>query len=527
MVADQVIKKTRARKSNAIVHSMEISEKKTQVTSPTGSHNETMSVVSPSQHLPDAAPSKRGRRGSKKKGGANAEPDLPNSPSVEKGNLAGDQVEHERPTSAGVVSEKESEGNSDLETKPLRSLSKKVRAKDETPPTNINSKKETDGISELEAKPQRRSGKKVHTGNASEGEKTSGKLQGEATKRQKGRTTSEKGLTEEVSKEDMVSPSKSVIKASSKDQSHMEESPKTKSKRKRVPRKEETPEVLNLHKDLGENLVGRKVKVWWPDDQMFYYGVIRSFDPVEKKHEVFYVDDEVETLLLSEEKWEFVEGDTVPDAKEQAPDLSSPGGSSEMPRKKKAKTTSDSATKEVKVDTPLKRGGSTSARKSKGNTTLKPGNKPKVDATQSGSRSESVTPKRGSKSKDTTPKTGSKAKDETRKTDSKSNNGPPKTGSKSNNGTPKTGSKSKDNLPKTVSKPAGGTPKTGSKSKDDSPKTNTHKTGSKSNTNGTSSKGKSGSSKVQESEVSAKGKSGSAKAQDNKAKKGRKRRRGV
>ncbi|GKE23926.1 phospholipase-like protein, partial [Tanacetum coccineum] len=36
----------------------------------------------------------------------------------------------------------------------------------------------------------------------------------------------------------------------------------------------------------GENLVGERIKVWWPLDKKYYEGVVESFDCSEKKHMV-------------------------------------------------------------------------------------------------------------------------------------------------------------------------------------------------------------------------------------------------
>lgn len=56
-----------------------------------------------------------------------------------------------------------------------------------------------------------------------------------------------------------------------------------------------------------EELVGCKIKVWWPMDKMFYAGVITAFDPERKKHKVKYMDGDEEILYLREERWELVE----------------------------------------------------------------------------------------------------------------------------------------------------------------------------------------------------------------------------
>lgn len=60
---------------------------------------------------------------------------------------------------------------------------------------------------------------------------------------------------------------------------------------------------------FGEELIGRRVKVWWPMDEVFYDGAIYSYDPVRKKHRVLYTDGEEELLDLSTEIFNFVDND--------------------------------------------------------------------------------------------------------------------------------------------------------------------------------------------------------------------------
>ncbi|KAK3411124.1 hypothetical protein EUGRSUZ_J03108 [Eucalyptus grandis] len=52
---------------------------------------------------------------------------------------------------------------------------------------------------------------------------------------------------------------------------------------------------------LADGLVGRRIKVWWPLDEMFYDGRIESYDPIMKKHRVLYDDGDRETLNLEKE----------------------------------------------------------------------------------------------------------------------------------------------------------------------------------------------------------------------------------
>ncbi|XP_039120936.1 uncharacterized protein LOC120257540 isoform X3 [Dioscorea cayenensis subsp. rotundata] len=69
-----------------------------------------------------------------------------------------------------------------------------------------------------------------------------------------------------------------------------------------------TSEAPQNTMEMNENLIGLKIKVWWPDDNRFYEGMVESFDPVSRKHKIVYYDDDVEILLLKNERWEFAEG---------------------------------------------------------------------------------------------------------------------------------------------------------------------------------------------------------------------------
>ncbi|KAL3838565.1 hypothetical protein ACJIZ3_023156 [Penstemon smallii] len=137
---------------------------------------------------------------------------------------------------------------------------------------------------------------------------------------------------------EMVNSPSSPLK-STKYGSNKEETPKINTKRKRTPGTEKASEII-----YGENLVGSKVKVWWPDDQEFYSGVIESFDSG-KKHKVLYNDGEVEVLDLRKEKWEFV-GDELDLDEDQAVEHAS----SDMKRKNKATPSSEASTEPQSKD---------------------------------------------------------------------------------------------------------------------------------------------------------------------------------
>ncbi|KAG4182792.1 hypothetical protein ERO13_A09G067800v2 [Gossypium hirsutum] len=54
------------------------------------------------------------------------------------------------------------------------------------------------------------------------------------------------------------------------------------------------------------DLIGYRIKVWWPMDKKFYEGTIKSYDPIKRKHVVLYDDGDVEVLRLERERWELV-----------------------------------------------------------------------------------------------------------------------------------------------------------------------------------------------------------------------------
>ncbi|XP_042414294.1 DNA mismatch repair protein MSH6 isoform X1 [Zingiber officinale] len=56
-----------------------------------------------------------------------------------------------------------------------------------------------------------------------------------------------------------------------------------------------------------EDVVGRRIKVFWPLDKVWYEGRVSSYDALQGKHLVLYDDGEDETLDLSREKFEWVE----------------------------------------------------------------------------------------------------------------------------------------------------------------------------------------------------------------------------
>ncbi|KAG2256974.1 hypothetical protein Bca52824_076268 [Brassica carinata] len=81
-----------------------------------------------------------------------------------------------------------------------------------------------------------------------------------------------------------------------------EQTLKSHPKRKRTAREE----VESNKSEHGEELVGKRVNIWWPLDKKFYDGVIKSYSSLNKTHQVLYSDGESEELNLKKERWEII-----------------------------------------------------------------------------------------------------------------------------------------------------------------------------------------------------------------------------
>ncbi|CAK7353912.1 unnamed protein product [Dovyalis caffra] len=379
-----------------------------------------------------------------------------------------------------VASKKESDTSGEPEAKQLK-LSKKVDA----------SKKESNITGESEAKTLKQSSKKVDGSNNNNDGSTS--KRSEDKKRQsRGKAVSEKHVTKSSTKDDDKTPTTKSAAKSAKEEHLLEETPVTSTKRKRASGNEKVSDV----KEFDENVVGSKVKVWWPKDRQFYEGKIEYFDPIKKKHKVAYIDGDEEILSLKRQKFEFMSDDSESE-EEEAADHSSHETSSDTPLKKRMKTSSDKSAKQGKADASPKRGSGASSSKSKSAAAKSGGKSKEISKTGGKSVDDSKVKKsddRG-KNKDHTPKSGSKS-DIASKTASKSKNDDLVTSKASK-------SKEDGTSMLKMSKSKQETPKTG-KSKHDTPKVSSSntkgkasKSGGTSNVNGAG-KLKSGSSKVKE-----------------------------
>ena len=70
------------------------------------------------------------------------------------------------------------------------------------------------------------------------------------------------------------------------------------------------PEEPEAKKGPGAEVVGRRLKVWWPADEAWYAGGVASYDG--ERHAIQYDDGDEEAVDLSKEKFEFLEGTHSP-----------------------------------------------------------------------------------------------------------------------------------------------------------------------------------------------------------------------
>ncbi|KAG6405732.1 hypothetical protein SASPL_133326 [Salvia splendens] len=224
---------------------------------------------------------------------------------------------------------------------------------------------------------------------------------GDLKKSGRGKPTSDKKTPKSSARayhgKDTITQRKSQLK-STKHEGVQEETPRTSTKRKNTPGKGKASET----RELGENLVGSKVEVWWPEDQLYYEGVIDSFDSGKKKHrvsaKVLYNDGDEEILNLKKEEWRFLNEDAVSNG-DQDVEHSSHDTSSDVRVKRKGNMISGTPSKRQKMEG--------SAKSKQKDTATKTGGKSKDDGkAESGSKESN--PKGSKKSKDQSQKVGGK-----------------------------------------------------------------------------------------------------------------------
>ncbi|XP_022558798.1 sister chromatid cohesion protein PDS5 homolog E-like isoform X2 [Brassica napus] len=125
---------------------------------------------------------------------------------------------------------------------------------------------------------------------------------------------------------------KKISRAITPPRKESEQTAKSHHKRKRTAGEE----VESHNSELGEELVGKRLKVWWPLDKKFYEGVIKSYSSRQKKHVVSYTDGDVENLDLKKERWEMIQ-DNSSSSDEKEIDLPDSTLLSDMRRQKTMK----------------------------------------------------------------------------------------------------------------------------------------------------------------------------------------------
>ncbi|OEL27161.1 hypothetical protein BAE44_0011818 [Dichanthelium oligosanthes] len=270
-----------------------------------------------------------------------------------------------------------------------KSLEKKAAGKNKPSSSNLKKVEEASVSAGKSTKRAAKDEAKSFVKKSSEGE-SSKKLQQSSPKQQKDETLSEEDPAKDLSLKEMISP-KSSTKGPGRTKGQSTEN--STSKRKQEHETDEELPRLRKSKGLDGSLVGAKIKVWWPDDKMFYKGVVESFDSGSKRHKVAYDDGDVEVLLLRDEKWEFISEEKGASVASETP----------RGRKRRADAVKEEETETPKSDAaepPKKRGRPKGVRSSNGT----PSNNSSATASAKG--------KTASKDVKEAPKTGPNPKNE-------------------------------------------------------------------------------------------------------------------
>ncbi|CAN8229636.1 unnamed protein product [Cochlearia groenlandica] len=148
-----------------------------------------------------------------------------------------------------------------------------------------------------------------------------------------------------------VSSDKSALNAKKEVKQPLEETYNTNKKRIHSPGKEKASD--SDLRNYDENLVGSRIKVWWPMDSTYYKGVVESYDSAIKKHLVLYDDGDEEILNMRKHKWYFLKKSS--EQHEEANKTGCDVEASTFPQKKKTTTSKEQSTsKQSKMDGPLK-----------------------------------------------------------------------------------------------------------------------------------------------------------------------------
>ncbi|XP_020684979.1 uncharacterized protein LOC110101425 isoform X2 [Dendrobium catenatum] len=291
------------------------------------------------------------------------------------------------------LSSKKSEVISEAERNPLKISASKSHTLVE------DSKTTPTPTCDSETKHQRQRGRSGSQREVKEGD-FSGQKKSAGTKQQKGGGVHVDEEDKEVKLKELVSSRKLTMKESIKDQSHLKDSNESKSRQKHAGTTPELTVGTPKRRKSNEKLIGSKIRVWWPDDERFYDGVVDSFDRSTKKHKILYNDGDVEILLLKKEKWEFIEAETKTGGENNNPDINV----SDV-KNKKSKGRRGNAPDKTKTDLPLNSPDSTIKTESNDKTPKRKG-MPSVNALSD------ETPKKSSKGRG---RSGNRHSDKTRK----------------------------------------------------------------------------------------------------------------
>ncbi|KAJ8770477.1 hypothetical protein K2173_017968 [Erythroxylum novogranatense] len=106
----------------------------------------------------------------------------------------------------------------------------------------------------------------------------------------------------------------------------------------------------------NEELIGCKIKVWWPLDKEFYEGTVKSYDPLKGKHVILYEDGDVEVLRLDKERWQLVDRKPPKKLSSSQPAFSAVWSPSKKSRSSSGSNPKKKSTKIVKgIRTPKKK----------------------------------------------------------------------------------------------------------------------------------------------------------------------------
>ncbi|GJS56619.1 armadillo-type fold protein, partial [Tanacetum coccineum] len=153
-------------------------------------------------------------------------------------------------------------------------------------------------------KTSKKSAKKEEASNAiTFGDVKSSSKKDDERKHASGKNVIKKDKAKTLSSDDEMDVSPKSAKKPAKGEGNLKDTSGTSSKQKRTPVKDKATTIESDTIKYDESLVGKKVKVWWPEDKMYYEGVIESFDAAKKKHKVSYVDGDEENLYLRNQRW--------------------------------------------------------------------------------------------------------------------------------------------------------------------------------------------------------------------------------